>query len=291
MQGSLCQAGGVLYVGRHAKSASVTAFDLDGRLLQGIAEYRDDATGRSSASGVCVDADHRLWVADGPGGCVRGFTLFGKQIAHLGVESDVDQAQADRRGVLGTPVDVLATGEDEEMVLVVASEGIRRHAVQVLDPEGGRTLSLRPLGDPHGRFQGVCALAARGTTDLLVLESGVPRIQVFRGGNFHYSIPVDPGEHGGRPRALTITPEGHAAVAFGGGSAGVWVFDDGGHVLQQVAQSGNEEGQVEDPCGLAVMPRDGAQPARVFVLDRYGDRVQVFTLDGTCYGAFPALVS
>ncbi len=289
MQGSLCQAGGVLYVGRHAKSASVTAFDLDGRLLQGIAEFRDGDAGRSSASGICVDEDHRLWVADGPGGCVRGFTLFGKQIAHLGTEIQGDPV--DRRGALGTPVDVLASGADEEMVLVVASEGIRRHAVQVLDPEGGRTLSLRPLGDPHGRFQGVCALAARGEKELLVLESGVPRIQVFRGGHFHFSIPVDPGREGGRARALAITPEGLVAVAFGGGDAGVRVFDDNGRVVQRVAQGGSGEGQVEDACGLAVMPRDGAQPARVFVLDRYGDRVQVFTLDGHCYGAFPALVS
>ncbi len=287
MQGSLCQANGVLYVGRHAKSASITAFDLDGRLLQRIAEFQDGATGRSSASGVCVDADHRLWVADGPAGCVRGFTLFGKQMAHLGVD-DGDQ---DRRGALGTPVDVLATGQDEELVLVVASAGQRRHAVQVLDPAGGRTLSLRPLGDPHGHFQGVCALAARGEKELLVLESKTPRIQVFRGGDYHFSIPLPPGEGQGRPRAMAVAPDGRIVVALGVGTGGVIVLDDEGRVLRQVAVTGPADGQVEDPCGLAIVPRDGAQAERVFVLDRFGDRVQVFTLDGNCYGAFPALVS
>ena len=291
MQGSLCQANGVLYVGRHVKSASVTAFDLDGRLLQCIARFKDENAGRSSASGICVDGDHRLWVADGPGGCVRGFTLFGQQIAHLGADAGCDATREDRRGVLGTPVDVLATGEDEELVLVVASAGIRRHAVQVLDPNGARTLSLRPLGDPHGKFQEVCALAVRGIKDLLVLEARTPRIQVFRGGDFHYSITLPQGESHGRPRATAVTPEGHVAVAFAGGTRGIAVFDDEGRVVQEVARTGENDGQVEDPCGLAMMPRDGAQAARVFVLDRYGDRVQVYTLDGNCYGAFPALVS
>jgi hypothetical protein len=291
MQGSLCQANGVLYVGRHAKSASITAFDLDGRLLQNIANFRDEGVGRSSASGVCVDADHRLWVADGPGGCVRGFTLFGKQIAHLGAEADPNHTQEDLRGFLGTPVDVLATGEDEELVLVVGSAGVRRHAVQVLDPNGGRTLSLRPLGDPHGHFQEVCGLAARGEQELLVLESRTPRIQVFRGGHYHFSIPLPEGDRQGGPRALAITPDGHVAVAYGGGLMGILVVNDDGRVLQSVASSGVADGQVEDPCGLAMIPREGLQPARLFVLDRYGDRVQVFTLDGICYGAFPALVS
>ncbi|MCP5021239.1 MAG: hypothetical protein GY930_05630 [bacterium] len=287
MQGSLCQANGVLYVGRHAKSASITAFDLDGRLLQRIADFKDETVGRSSASGICVDADHRLWVADGPAGSVRGFTLFGKQIAHLGA----DAREEDQRGALGVPVDVLATGEDEELVLVVASAGIRRHAVQVLDPGGGRTLSLRPLGDPHGRFQEVCALAARGGKELLVLESKVARIQVFRGGDFYFSIPLPQGSDQGRPRAMSVAPNGRIVVALGGPAAGVVVLDDEGCVFNQVALTGEAEGQVEDPCGLAIAPRDGAQAERVFVLDRFGDRVQVFTLDGNCYGAFPALVS
>lgn len=287
MQGSLCQANGVLYVGRHAKSASITAFDLDGRLLQRIVDFKDEAVGRSSASGICVDADHRLWVADGPAGCVRGFTLFGQQIAHLGA----DDGEEDQRGALGVPVDVLTTGEEEELVLVVASAGIRRHAVQVLDPSGGRTLSLRPLGDPHGRFQEVCALATRGEKELLVLESKAPRIQVFRGGDFHFSIPLPQGLGQGRARAMSVAPDGRIVVALGGPAAGVIVLDDEGRVLNQVALTGEADGQVEDPCGLAIVPRDGAQAERVFVLDRFGDRVQVFTLDGSCYGAFPALVS
>ncbi|MCA9002086.1 MAG: hypothetical protein KDB61_09195, partial [Planctomycetes bacterium] len=108
-------------------------------------------------------------------------------------------------------------------------------------------------------------------------------------GNYHFSIPLPSDDSVGRPRALAVTPGGRVAVAFAQG--GVMVLEDSGRVVRRPAGFGPEEGQVEDPCGLAIMPRDGAQPARLFVLDRYGDRVQVFSLEGGCYGAFPALVS
>ncbi|MEZ6019356.1 MAG: hypothetical protein R3F17_04405, partial [Planctomycetota bacterium] len=187
MHGSMCAHAGVLYVGRHAKSAQITAYDLDGRLLRRIAEYRDEHAGRSSAAGLSLDADHRLWVADQAAGVLRGFTLFGVQVAEIRQE----QGGADVAGELGEPVAVLALGSDDELVLTVASAGRRRHAVQVLEPAGGRSLSLRPDGDPEGRFEDVLGLASRGSRDLLVLEGSPRRVQVFRGGNFHFSIALD----------------------------------------------------------------------------------------------------
>ena len=71
----------------------------------------------------------------------------------------------------------------------------------------------------------------------------------------------------------------------------VVVVDDQGRLVNQVAWGGRGDGQVEAPCGLALAPGTRVQPDRLFVMDRFGDRVQVFTLAGTCYGAFPALVS
>lgn len=287
MHGSLCLAHGVLYVGRHAQSAAVTAYDLDGRRLQTIASFRDEEAGRSSAAGLSVDADHRLWVADHGAGHVRGYSLFGVEVVRLPSESRED----DRAGALGRPVDVLALGSDEELVLVVASSGRRRHAVQVLEPEGARQLSLRPLGDPQGRFEDVVAIAARGERELLVLEAAARRIQVFRGGHFHFSIDLRGVIGEAWPSALAVSSEGHIAIAASGPDGGVWLCDDNGRALGQVAQAGEEEGQVQDVCAVAFEAADGLQPARWFVMDRTGDRVQVFTHEGRCYGAFPALVS
>ena len=287
MHGALCLFHGVLYVGRHAKSATVTAFDLDGRRLQRIASFRDERAGRSSAAGLSVDADHRLWVADSGAGRVRGYSLFGVEVVSLVSES----TQEDRAGTLGRPVDVLALGSDEELVLVVASSGRRRHAVQVLQPTGGQQLSLRPLGDPQGRFENVVAVAARGERELLVLEAGARRIQVFRGGNYHYSIDLRDVVGEAWPSALCLTPDGDWIVAATGPRGGVWMGKDHGQRAQTLATHGTGEGQVEDPCALALEPAYGVQPARLFVMDQLGDRVQVFTLEGVCYGAFSALVS
>ncbi len=292
MHGSLCLAHGVLYVGRHAKSASVTAYDLDGRRLQTIANFRDERTGRSSAAGLSVDADRRLWVADHGGARVLAFSLFGVEVVHLPSAS----SEADRPGALGRPVDVLALGSDEELVVVVASGGRRRHAVQVMEPDGGRHLSLRPLGDPQARFEEVVALAPRGEKELLVLEAAARRVQIFRGGHFHYSVDLQPLLDDAWPSALAVTPEGSMAVAArqepgGQHPGGVWLLDDNGRVEAQIAAAGPGEGQVQDASALAFEPADGLQPARWFVMDQTGDRVQVFTVEGRCYGAFPALVS
>ncbi|HPF14880.1 MAG TPA: hypothetical protein PLJ12_11470 [Planctomycetota bacterium] len=287
MYGGLCEAGGVLYVGRHAKSASVTAFDLDGHPIRTIVRFQDAKAGRSAATGLSLDHDHRLWIADGPAGCVRGYTLFGVQVVCLEPATE----RRDQVGDLGYPVATLALGEDEDMVLVVASGGRRRHAVQVLHTVRGTNLSLRPLRDPEGRFEEVCAIAARGTRELLVLEAAAARIQVFRGGDYHFSIPLHEAGPGARPSCMVVAPDGHVVVGFGGERSSVWVFDDEGRRIACIAEGGREDGQVEDPCALALAPSQGLQPARVFVMDAFGDRVQVFTLQGVCYGAFPALVS
>ena len=77
MQGSLRLHAGVLFVGRHALTAEVSSHDLDGRPLDTRFRFRDEDAGRSSVDGIDVDADRRLWVADGAAGKVRCFSLFG----------------------------------------------------------------------------------------------------------------------------------------------------------------------------------------------------------------------
>ena len=76
MHGSLTCSSGVLYVGRAAKTAWVSSFDLDGRALETHFSYRESRDGQSGADGLSMDTDRRLWIADGPAGKVRAFTLF-----------------------------------------------------------------------------------------------------------------------------------------------------------------------------------------------------------------------
>jgi hypothetical protein len=284
--GSLCLAENVLYVGRQAKTASVTSYDLDGRKLQEHFRFRDSRSGRSSASGLAVDADHRIWVADSAAARLRTFTLFGREVAVLGGES---RDREDRAGSLGTPVDVLALGRDEELEIVVASGGERRHAVQRLNVERGRTRSLRSLGDVEGSFQDVVRLAFHDR-HLWICERRARRVQVFRDGEFHYAFRV-PLARGGFAEPAGIAPleDGRVAIAVTGETSGVLLTDRSGQLLEVLAEGGEEGGRVQDPCALVLERGSSDRRARIAVLDRGGDRIQLFNLEGRCYGSFAEL--
>ena len=291
MQGSLHLENGVLYVGAHELTAHVRAYDLDGRRLEAGFSFRAPGGGRSSVDGLALDRDHRLWIADGAARRLRAFTLFGSEVAGVTAEPGLEE---DRAGELGAPSDVLSLGSDEEHRLVVASAGRRRHAVQVLSLGAGRTLSLRPLGDPAGEFAGVCDLALRPAPVegepgalLYACERLAGRIQVFRDLEFHFALHVPVRGARFDPRAAAPLEGGRLVVCQGGPASALLVVDAGGRVLRQLAGPGTDEGQVQEPNDVVVEPgRDDAH-TRVLVVDREGTRVQVFTAGGACYGAFP----
>ncbi len=283
MQGSLHLCAGVLYVGSHALTAHVRAFDLEGRRLAAGFAFRDAIRGRSSVDGLALDEDHRLWVADGAARRLRAFTLFGRELAVVG---EPGGALADRCGELGAPSDVLSLGSEREQVLVVASAGRRRHALHLLEPATGASRSLRPLGDPLGRYGDICDLAAEGES-LLVCERRARRVQVFRGGEFHYAFEPAAGRRAGEPRALAALGDGRYALCLGGAESSLLVIDAAGRTLEVLATAGEGEGRVQEPSDVAVERSAEGRAPRIFALDRDGERVQVFTPDGECLGAFP----
>ncbi len=291
MHGSVCVKNGVVYVGRHAKTASVRSYDLDGHPLETSFAFRDPEAGRSAASGLAVDDDHRIWVADHPARRLRGFTLFGQEVAAIGGTPD---DAVDRTGSLGEPVGVVATGSDDALELVVASRGVRRHALQVLAPESGRTLSLRPLGMADSRFQDLAGVA-RDERFLYAVERGAARVQVFRDLDFHFAVPVlGRGGRSAPPLAAAALSGGRFVVGVGGEDSALLLFDRAGRVERVLAGSepdptDDSRPWVEEPCGVALAEGERDADTRVAVLDRQGDRLQVLTLEGRLYGAFPDL--
>lgn len=263
---------GAVYVGRWARTARIASFDLDGSPLDAGFEFRDEEAGRSTASGIAIDDDRHVWIADRAAGRVRLFTLFGAEIGGLGVgrEDVAPEAALDRAGEVRDPVDVAVEGDSDAVKIVVASGGDRRHALQVFGGSGALVESLRPLGDPRGRFRRIAGVGMRGRT-IAVCETGAGRVQVFRDLDFHFAFEL-PTDGGGDSR-----------------TAGLDLVDGGGRPLVTLARFGREEGEVAAPCDLAVdLGQDDAH-TRVFVADCDGDRVQVFTLGGRCYGGFPGL--
>lgn len=295
MHGGLALRSGVLFVGRHAGTARVAPFDLDGRRLSPGFTFGGGSAGRAAITGMAVDEDRRLWVADAAARCLRIFTAFGRSLGELGSEDEAGPdgervASTDRPGDLGRPVDVAVRGADVEQELIVASGGRRRHGLHVLPVEAGDARSLRPLGDPRGHFEDLTALAARGEY-IWTCEGRAGRVQVFRRDEFHFSFltlaehPQDPVPL--RPQGLALLGDGRALLALGGeGRSGLWLVDGAGKRLAILAEAGMGEGSVWEPTRLAVEEATTDRQTRLAVLDRDGDRVQVFNLEGRCYGSF-----
>ena len=108
---------------------------------------------------------------------------------------------------------------------------------------------------------------------------------MFRGLEFHYAMPLpELGE--ARPTAVAAAPGGRPVVCWEGTGGAVLALDRDGAIEGCLAAAGEDEGSVAYPTGLVCVPGEDDRRTRVVLLDRDGRRVQVFNLEGTCYGAF-----
>ncbi|QDV07736.1 hypothetical protein Poly30_32670 [Planctomycetes bacterium Poly30] len=302
MQGSLRLHGGVLFVGRQDLTAEVATYDLGGRPLETRFSFKDEIAGRSSVSGMDVDADRRLWIADGAASCLRCFTLFGVEVASVRDDMDAGIAAGprplgatDRHGMIGSPVDLRVLGEDDDTTLIVASAGRRRHGLQILHIGTGRGRSIPPLGDPEGAYERIRGMDWRGS-ELVVVESGVRRVQLFEGDPlgrlvFRHAFPIPEGL--GDPEAVALVGDGRVVIATAGTISGLHIFDASGRYLRRLAGDSvidalaDERGEpvVEQPSALALDLASSDRDSRLAVLDRDGERVQIFSLDGRSFGS------
>lgn len=295
MNGSLCLRAGVLYVGRHGRSGHVAAYDLDGQPLTRGFTFRaaDSTTNDARVAGLDVDRDHTLWVADSGSDCLRGFSVFGREVARFerlrGAPPNDTREGEDRRGDLALLRDVAVIDGDEDDELLITCGGRRRHGLVIARRDGAWLAGLRSEGHPLGGFQGLARAAVHGRW-IWALEAGAGRIQVFRDRDFHFLFRL-PGRDGGRfePTAAAPLADGTWLVAVRGEASALIVVDAAGRLVRELARQGDEPGSVRDPEDLAVEACDAWDRTRVAVLDRDGDRVQIFTLGGSCYGALESL--
>ncbi len=289
-QGSVALRSGVLYVGRHEQTAHVRPYDLDGRALGPGFSFRGPHGEPCTLGGLDVDDDHHLWVADSAIGRIRTFSVFGREVASFGGgESSGARRERDARGALGSPVDVAVSGEGEQATLVVACGGWRRHALQLFHRDGTWSGSLRPEGNPLGRFNGVRRVSVRGPMTY-VCEARAGRVQVFRDGEFHFLFSL-PCRVAGRFEPVAVAPleDGRMVLATGGQQSGLFLLDGSGRPLRTLAERGTETGRILEPGDVVVEEGASERETRLAVVDRDADRVQVFTLDGRCFGALQEL--
>jgi hypothetical protein len=284
MHGSLALSRGTLFVGVHAKTARVRTFDLGGRELGPSFSFCDRSVGRSAVTGLAVDADHTLWIADSPAHRVRRFSLFGREVGGLG-SAGAGEATALLAGSIAHPVDVEVLGSPEDACIAVACSGESRHAVQLFDSELVWRASLSAFGEPGRPFRGVVRLAGSGER-LYVAEALGRCVQVFRAGAFLCAFHLtDARGERFEPSALAPLADGRLVVGCRTPSSALFLLDGSGRVQRRLAGPGEGEGAVLDPSDVVVEPGADDRHARLYVIDRDGLRVQVFTLEGRCLGA------
>ncbi len=290
MPTSLALRHGVLWIARSVKLTRLVPFDVNGRRLgPGFTMHGIGGVG-TEVRAITVDEDRRVWAADAVSGSLRALTAFGAEIA--GIQS-ISESESDRPGAFGDPAGIASQGVEADARLLLSRRGERRHALLLVDPTRGRSSSLRSEGDPQGSFSGLAGVALSERL-AFACETGKRSVQVFRDGDFHYRISIPAPNRGGvslEPCSVAALGDGRAVVACRGGEGGaVFLFDGGGSLVRCLAagEDGGEGGTggVERPSGVAVQEGGSDRASLVLVLDREGDRVQAFSLDGACLGSF-----
>ena len=285
MHGSLALARGLLLVGEQAKTARVRVFDLGGRELDAGFSFRDPGAGRSAISGLAVDGDSTILVADTPADRVRRFSFFGREVGGIGAAAPGAPPDPVLPGLVTRPVDVEVRGDRDEGWVAIACGGERRHAVQLFDPELSYLSSLPAFGESARPFQGVCRLAAED--ERLYVAEGVGRcVQVFRSGAFLFAFQLtDSSGERFEPSALAPVGDGRLVVGCRAPRSALFLVDAAGRPLRMLALEGEDEGAVLAPSDAVLEPGADDRHGRLFVIDRDGLRVQVFTLEGRCHGS------
>lgn len=284
MSARLCLNQGVLYVASAERSGRVVPFDLGGRRLEGGFKVPESAAGACLIGGLFVDDDRRVWLADRSLRAVRGFTLFGRETQRLGPPRSPSpwRSEPDVAGNLGLPTALAGRGSSDDLWLAVGSLGLRRHGAQVFDGSGQLLRSLRPLGESHGRFHGVRGIEWLGRS-LLLLESQRPRVQVFRDLEHWFSFEVElPRPRGAELIAVRALEPGRFVALVGGDEPALLEVDARGRLRRVLAVAGEDTGRLSAPADLVI----DREHQRLALLDREGLRIQVFTGDGECAGAF-----
>ena len=275
MHGSLALENGVVWLARYGDRPNVTAYDLDGHRLGPGFDLGKLEDGAPSVTGIDVDGEHGLWLADERQGRVRGFNVFGVEGASVG-DGRCERASC-----------VRASGADEERRIWVGCSGRRHDGVLAFEPDGTAAGGLRCLGDPAKEFRDVVGIAI-GERLSYVCEWRAGRVQVFRDLEFHFSFTLG-GREPFEPTAAAPLSDGRVVVTARGVASGLHLFDEAGRHLAALAEHGEDAGAVFEPSDVVVEEGADDRHTRVVVVDRDGDRVQVFSLSGACYGSFPEL--
>jgi DNA-binding beta-propeller fold protein YncE len=274
-------------------------------------EEAQHVLGLGRPTGIAVDSQERIYVADTAKGAVFIFDLRRKTLDLLG---------ADGRGRLANPYGIAIDKNDNVYV-----SDTRLKVVQVYDRNGNLVAALSKIGNqeivnPAGlaideKLNRLLIVDSRGhrvfAANLDHLDQGVSfgkrgeeddefsypgsvavdnegRIYVTDTLNFcvkvfdkNFKFIKKIGEHGtgfgmfDRPKGIALDSQGHVYVVDASFSI-FQIFNDDGHLLLFVGGFGTEPGSFRLPSGIFIDKKD-----RIYVSDQINKRVQIFQFLGS----------
>lgn len=259
-QPTAVETDGYVYVALVA-SSRIEVRDQDGALLaDGVG---DAETGLSHPSGVAIDQQGALYVADTGNDRILRFV-------------DAPRYALDRQwgspgagdGELDSPHGLAVSGTGR---LYVADTG--NDSIEVFDTEGGFLARWGGFGSGAGELSSPADVAVSPSGDVYVADTGNHRVQVFDAAGELVAAFGGLGSDEGQfdsPSALAVDGSGRVYVADTGNDR-IQVFSADGTYLSAWGLSGSGDGELDAPDGLAV-----DEAGRVYVGDSGNVRVQVY---------------
>lgn len=240
-------------------TARVQMFDLDGKHLGLTFTTPDFRNGRPS--GLSIDRDGNLIVADSHYHCVRIYDHAGNELKKLGGEG------GDQPGQFGYVSDCVQDADG----FYYLSEFGQNQRITKLDPDGNFVACWGEQGTGPLQFNRVRALALGPDGNLYAADACNHRIQVLtRDGRFVREF-GSPGTEPGQfqyPYDLAFGPGGELYVCEYGNQR-VQKLTADGRSLATWGKPGRGPGELNSPWGVAV-----DKSGRVYVVDTENHRVQ-----------------
>ena len=224
---------------------------------------RDEAPGKfQSVSGVTLDGSGNLYVASDYS--VQKFDRNGKFLLKFG-ERGTGNGQF-QWGIGGIAVDRKGS---------IYLSDWSNHRIQKFDEKGVFTSTFGTRGKGNGQFDQPYGLATDRNGNLLVLDAS-SRVQKFDSSG-RYLASVDVAARVKRP-VLHYTPDNRPASLAVDGNGNLYVGYSGGHFVQKFSPQGLLLTRIDgfDDVPIVTVDKSG----KLYVLDTFGYRVQVFVLKG-----------
>jgi DNA-binding beta-propeller fold protein YncE len=258
--------------GESPESAEVMAIPSPYLLVMKIGQAGVDDGEFSSPTGLALDAEGNLYVADTDNHSIQKFDKDGKFFGRWGSEPGAQEGQFYYpRG--------LATGKDGEVY--ISDSGNNR--VQKLDAEGNPMHAWGKFGFAWrgagmGKFDVPWGIATDKDGNLYVSDTSNARIQKFQADGTPLMKWGRDGSFDGAfffPRGIAVDLVGNVFVADEGNHR-IQKFDTRGSFLTKWGKEGSGPGQFKTPWGVAC---DAL--GNVYVVDQGNHRIQKFDGNGT----------